>query len=311
MTQTAAIIGATGIQGGSVLRALHKTGKYNIVAITRNASSISAKTIKQKYPDVELAEANTDDVGSLKKAFKGADIVFGVTKFSDPEVLARIGAGDLDAEYKQGKNIIDAAIAAGVDKVIYSSLPSANKISGGKYPDVLLFDAKNKVEQYLWSKASKIRGATVQMGFYMENFVNFSSISAEDSKTVEFNFPVASSTKFPLVDTANDAGGVVAYILSHFDEFVGKPFEVSGGYYSIQEMVEAFQQVTRKPARHVPKSLPFVESNIALLHMFNSNEEFGYFGGKVDFLEVNKNMDYKFTTPVEYWKNRAWAGPSQ
>ncbi|KAJ2528356.1 hypothetical protein EV175_007464, partial [Coemansia sp. RSA 1933] len=58
MTITAAIIGATGNQGGSVLRSLHTTGKYKLIAITRNTSSAAAKEIKAKYPDVELAAAN-------------------------------------------------------------------------------------------------------------------------------------------------------------------------------------------------------------------------------------------------------------
>ncbi|KAJ2849897.1 hypothetical protein GGI22_005457, partial [Coemansia erecta] len=110
MTQTVAIIGATGFQGGSVLRSLHAAGKYKLVAVTRNTSSASATEIKSKYPDVELVAANVDDIASLKEAFKGADFVFGMTQFFQPEVLGKIEAGNLDAEFNQGKNIIDAAI---------------------------------------------------------------------------------------------------------------------------------------------------------------------------------------------------------
>ncbi|KAJ2584428.1 hypothetical protein EV177_010078, partial [Coemansia sp. RSA 1804] len=45
--------------------------------------------------------------------------------------------------------------------------------------------------------------------------------------------------------------------------------------------------------------------------LFRSFDEIGYFGYKTDFLEVNKKMDYKHTTPVDFWKNRGWTGPSQ
>ncbi|KAI9504411.1 hypothetical protein BX070DRAFT_185006, partial [Coemansia spiralis] len=251
--QVVAIIGTTGIQGSSVLCALCETGKYNLVAITRNTSSEPAKVSKQRYPDVEFAEANTDETESLKKAFKNVEIVYGVAQLFDPEVLAKALAGDLDTEYKQGKNTIDVAIAAGIDKIIYSSLPSIKEIFGGKYSGVLYFEGKYKVEQYLWSKASKIRGAIVQVGCYVEDFVGFSGFSSEDNKTAEFISPVASSTKLPLVDAAKDTGGAVAYILDHFDNFVGKPFKVNGGYYSMQEAVKTFRKATGKPARYVHK----------------------------------------------------------
>ncbi|KAJ2866206.1 hypothetical protein GGI22_001338, partial [Coemansia erecta] len=184
MSQTVAIIGATGHQGGSVLHALHAAGKYKLVAVTRNSSSASAKEIQTKYPDVELVAANLNDTESLKKAFNGADFVFGVTMFMQPDILDRISAGDEDAEFHQGKNIADAAIAAGVKNIIFSSLYSIDKLSGGKYPGALHFEKKDKIEQYIRSKSSVIRSAFVQLGFYMENFVNFSRISPEDGKTV-------------------------------------------------------------------------------------------------------------------------------
>ncbi|KAI9505732.1 hypothetical protein GGI25_002364 [Coemansia spiralis] len=307
MVHTVAIIGATGLQGGSVLRSLYEADKYKLIAITRNVASQSAKDIKKKYFGVELVQADLDDIESLKNAFKGADTVFGVTQFVDPSIVSKIAAGDLDAEFKQGKNAIDAAIAAGVKNVIFSTSYSIEEVSNGKYTNALNFEGKYKIEQYLWSKANNIRGVAVQLGFYMENYVRFARISPEDNETVEFVFPTAPTTKLAIVDAAKDTGGAVAYILDHFDDFVGKAFEISGGYYKAQELAEAFQEITGKPARHVcPSSAP---SNEGLKQMFASFDEFGYYGGKTDFLEVNKKMDYTFTTPIEFWKNRGWTGP--
>ncbi|KAI9504507.1 hypothetical protein GGI25_005538 [Coemansia spiralis] len=309
MLQTVAIIGATGLQGGSVLNALYGAGKYKLIAITRNISSESAKAIKKKHPGVELSEANINDVESLTKAFRGADTVFGITQFFQPDVLKNVESGDLDAEYKQGKNIVDAAIAAGVKNMIYSSLPSMKAFSSGKYAGVLHFEGKKKVENYLLSKVDKICGAVVYLGFYMENYVDFSRISPGDKETVEFTLPLPATTQLPLVDTANDAGGVVAYILDHFDDFIGKGLEISSGYYEAQEMVKAFHEVTGKPARYVQIPLSALHSE-ELGQMFKGIEEFGYFNGNTGFLEVNKKMDYKHTTPVDFWKNRGWTGPS-
>ncbi|KAJ2613448.1 hypothetical protein EV177_002522 [Coemansia sp. RSA 1804] len=310
MTQTAAIIGATGLQGGSVLRALHTAGKYKLVAVTRDASSEPAKEIKAKYPNIRLAEGDLNQVESLKKAFEGADFVFGVTMLAQPGTHDGVIVDSVSAEYKQGKNITDAAIAAGVKSIVISTIYSLNELSGGRYPEPTYFKGKLGSEKYLRSKAAEIRGAFIHIGSYMENFVSFSRISPDDNKTIEFLFPLPPATKLPLVDAATDTGGVVAYMVEHFDDFVGKSVEVSGGYYEAQEMAVAFTEATGRPAKYV--QLPYEALNNKDMELiFRSFDEIGYFGYKTDFLEINEKMDYKHTTPAEFWKNRGWTGPSQ
>ncbi|KAJ1878360.1 hypothetical protein LPJ57_003460 [Coemansia sp. RSA 486] len=309
MTKTVAIIGATGLQGGSVLKTLHASGKYNIVALTRNPSGQSAKVLLDKYPGIKLAAADLNDTESLRNAFKGADAVFGVTQFFQKDVMDKVHAGDTDAEYNQGKNMVDAAIAAGVKDMVYSSLDSIKRISNGKYPNVLHFEGKYRIQEYLLSKAAEIRGYIVQAGSYMENYVDAARISPEDSTTVEFSFPLSPETKLPLVDTANDTGAVVEYVLEHPDECQGTVFEISGGYYEVQDMVKAFTEVTGKPARYVQIPYEYIPSE-ELQQMFKGLEEFGPFDGKTEFIARNKKINYKFTTPTEFWKNRGWTGPT-
>ncbi|KAJ1895997.1 hypothetical protein LPJ81_004840, partial [Coemansia sp. IMI 209127] len=249
MTQTVAIIGATGLQGGSVLRSLHSAGKYNITAVTRNTSSASATEIKSKYPDVKLIKADLDDVESLTKAFKNTDLVFGMTLFDQPDIMNRIAAGDVDVEFNHGKNIADAAIASGVKDIIFSTLYSMSELSNGECLDAIQFDGKYKIEKYIKSKATEIRGAFIHVGYYMENYVSLSRISPEDNRTVEFAIPAKPTTKLPLVDIAKDTGGVVSHMLDNFDDFVGKTMPVCSGFYEAQDMVNAFTEVTGKPAR--------------------------------------------------------------
>ncbi|KAJ2570876.1 hypothetical protein IW140_002065 [Coemansia sp. RSA 1813] len=304
------LIGATGLQGGSVLRSLHATGNYRIIALTRSTSSASAKALKEKYPDVELAAANADDIESLKKAFTNVDIVFGMTSFSEPELLDKIHNGNTNAEFDQGKNIADASIAAGVNTLVFSTLPSLKKLSGGKYPGALQFEAKYDVENYIKSKADKIRSAFIHLGSYMDNFIRNSRISPEDNETVLFTFPLSPTYRSAFVDVTNDTGGVVSHILDHFDEFVGRSVVVSGSYYEMQDMVDAFTKATGKPAKYVqtPKSQV---SNKMVEHMFATIDEFGSYANGSDFLDVNKQMKYNHTTPEEFWKNRGWAGPAK
>ncbi|KAJ1900537.1 hypothetical protein LPJ71_005800, partial [Coemansia sp. S17] len=118
MTKLVAIVGATGLQGSSVLKSLHATGKYKLRALSRNPDSNQAASLKAKYSGVEWVPANLDDTASLRKAFQGANTVFGVTQFFQKDIMERVEHGDVDAEFNQGKNIVDAAIAAGVDSIV-------------------------------------------------------------------------------------------------------------------------------------------------------------------------------------------------
>ncbi|KAJ2341209.1 hypothetical protein GGF43_006221, partial [Coemansia sp. RSA 2618] len=216
MTKLVAIVGATGLQGGSVLKTLYASGKYKIRALTRSKSSDKATALVEKYPGIELAEADLDNVESLRQAFSGADIVFGMTDMSS--VMTRVLSGEMDAEFTQGKNIVDAAIDAGVSTIVYSGMNSANKISGGKYTKILSFESKHKAEEYLLSKSNVIDGFVVYLGSYMKNFLDYACISAKDNRTVEFNSPLNPTTQLPFVDVANDTGPVVEYILDHPNE---------------------------------------------------------------------------------------------
>ncbi|KAJ1902265.1 hypothetical protein LPJ66_000152 [Kickxella alabastrina] len=144
----------------------------------------------------------------------------------------------------------------------------------------------------------------------MENFVRFSRISPEDGKTVKFTFPLKPTTQVPFIDTANDMGAVVSHILDHPEENLSKVREVRGGYYKAQEIVSAFTEDTGILARYV--QLPYEYLGVEeAVQMFKGIDDFGSFNGRTEFIERNKLIAYKFTTPVEFWKNRGWTGPAK
>jgi len=74
-----AVMGATGAQGGGLVRALlaDQDGPFAPRAITRHASSEKARELARM--EAEVVEADIDDVESLKKAFAGAHGAFCVT----------------------------------------------------------------------------------------------------------------------------------------------------------------------------------------------------------------------------------------
>src|SRR6185436_14449702 len=115
-----AVIGSTGSQGGGLARAIlaDPNGGFAVRAITRDTNKHNAKALASQ--GAEVVSANLDDVESLKKAFAGAHGVFAVTNFWEHF------SGE--KEKAQAKNVADAAKAAGVKHVIWSTLEDTRKL---------------------------------------------------------------------------------------------------------------------------------------------------------------------------------------
>ena len=68
MTPILTVVGATGLQGGSVINSALKDAKYKIRAITRDANSLKAQALTSKA--IEVVSADVNDELSLIKAFE-------------------------------------------------------------------------------------------------------------------------------------------------------------------------------------------------------------------------------------------------
>jgi uncharacterized protein YbjT (DUF2867 family) len=81
MNKIIAVVGATGAQGGGLVRAIlaDKNGGFAVRAITRKKDSEKAKALA--HAGAEVVEADLDDAASLKNAFAGAYGAFCVTNF--------------------------------------------------------------------------------------------------------------------------------------------------------------------------------------------------------------------------------------
>jgi uncharacterized protein YbjT (DUF2867 family) len=79
-----AVIGATGQQGGAVVRALQASSQFKVRALSRNPDKH-----RDLADEVDRADVNRPD--SLKAAFEGAHVVFLVTSFGNrvPTSLSR------------------------------------------------------------------------------------------------------------------------------------------------------------------------------------------------------------------------------
>src|SRR5258707_14402074 len=147
-----AVVGATGQQGGAVVRALQASGQFKVRALTRNPA---------RHPklgdEVVLADFNRPE--TLKSAFAGAHGVFLVTNAWEA------GAD----ETRQALAAVKAAKDAGVRHFIWSTLPNVERISGGTI-DVPHFTTKANVERIV-SDAGFPYHSFVIAPFYFENLL--------------------------------------------------------------------------------------------------------------------------------------------
>jgi uncharacterized protein YbjT (DUF2867 family) len=141
------IVGATGTQGGSVLKALlsspHRSS-YHLRAITRNPSSPSALALSSQ--GVSLIKADLNDLSSLTTAFADSHIIFGVTDWATLFHSSQSAEVATATEIQQGTNLYLAAKATKtLEHYIWSTTASPSLISNGKWK-VAYLDSKASVD---------------------------------------------------------------------------------------------------------------------------------------------------------------------
>ncbi|KAF8185276.1 hypothetical protein K438DRAFT_1973988 [Mycena galopus ATCC 62051] len=167
------VFGATGTQGNAVIQALLKDGTFTPRAIIRNPESEAA--IRLKAQGVEVVRGDGLDKASLVCALRGSEAVFGVTA----PIFPLKAEGEGPNELVWGKNMVDAAKESGVKFFIWSSVPSVKKLSAGKYANVLHYEQKAAVEEYL--KSSGLVNASIHIGGFLENFWKFGLLRKTDT----------------------------------------------------------------------------------------------------------------------------------
>lgn len=161
---------------------LQETG-WHVRGVTRDPGKPESQTWAAK--GVELVKADLNDAVSLKSAFSGSTVVFGVTDFwgivGDPAVQARAQALSIPAnelayqlEVQQGRNIVDAAFATldTLDRFVLSTLSATKKWSKGKYTHNFHFDAKWEAVEYLKTTYPALDKKTsyLQVALYLSNW---------------------------------------------------------------------------------------------------------------------------------------------
>ena len=301
MAKILTVFGATGQQGGSVgdyvINDPELSTKFSVRGITRDLIKPAAQSLQQK--GVEVVKADADDKESLKQAMHGAHTVFGITATIYDDKLK-------ERELAQGKAMADAAVAAGVQYFIFSTLSSGGKISGGKLQNLAHFDVKAEIEDYI--RTQPMKSAFFAPGSFMQNFSHFMGPRPAGDGTYAIANFVKPETQLPLIDTVDDTGKYVGAILNEPEKYEGQVFSAATRLYSYSEIVETMSKASGKTVNY--KQLPLnvwssflpAQSADYMVDMFLWIQDYGYYGPKTEELVDWTAMQArgKLTTLDEY-----------
>jgi len=243
-----AVVGATGAQGGGLVRAIQNDpdSGFTARAITRDANSGKAQELAAL--GAEVVAGDVDDPESLKRAFEGAYGAYCVTfywaHFSPEKELAHAGA------------MAGAAKQAGVQHTIWSTLEDTRlwiPLSDDRMPTLMgkykvpHFDVKGEAN-HLFTNLG-VPTTFLLTAFYWDNFIYFGMGPKKGADGVlAITLPMGDK-KLPGI-AAEDIGKCALGIFKKGGEFIGKTVGIAGGHLTGAQMAAAFGRVLGKEVRY-------------------------------------------------------------
>ena len=223
-----AVTGATGQQGGAVARKLLEEG-WKVRALTRDLDKPAAQELKAL--GAEIVPGDMDERAQLDAAFQGAYGVFSVQNFWLP------GVG-FEGEIRQGKNVAEAAKAAGVQHLVYSSVGAAHRGMGQKH-----FESKWMIEQHIHSL--DIPFTILRPVAFFENF-NWERAYILNGT---FNGLGLRPEKERQLIGVDDIAAFAALAFANPSEYAGKTIELAGDALTESQLADTFTRVIGRPVR--------------------------------------------------------------
>jgi uncharacterized protein YbjT (DUF2867 family) len=223
-----AVIGATGQQGGAVVRALQAGGKFRVRALTRSPA-------KHRELADELVEADLNRPETLKLAFEGAHGVFLVTNFWEPGT----------DEPKQATAAIRAAKNAGVKHFVWSTLPDVEAISEGKF-HVPHFTGKARIDRIVKETGFAYHTLVVAPFFY-QNLTGALAPKKQEDGTLGWSLPLDPNVRAIHMGDITELGDIVAGAFVHADHAGhGEYLPLVGDFMSFNEIVDTLNRQGHK-----------------------------------------------------------------
>ncbi|KAF8336242.1 NmrA-domain-containing protein [Cantharellus anzutake] len=231
-----AVLGSTGVQGGSVVRSLLADGTFAVRGLTRNVNGEAATKLKEAGAQVVFADL--EDVESLKKAFKGVYGVFGVTVWA---LYLGVDKFDQDKsrdhETQHGKNIVDAVESEGIKHLVWSTLEPTESSDLHVYH----FESKANVDKYI--AARKVPATLLFTSVFFSNLTRIPGWLKKEGDTVKVEIPIPHDVPIPWYD-ARGTGDWVVPILKNPDKWIGKRVDAYGSSNTPEQVAEVLKKKT-------------------------------------------------------------------
>jgi uncharacterized protein YbjT (DUF2867 family) len=252
MARIITVFGATGAQGGGLVRAILADPQqaFGVRAVTRSPDSDKGRALAQA--GAEVVQADLDDAASLHRAMEGAHGVYAVTNFWEHFSPER--------EYAQARNLAAAARDAQVAHVIWSTLEDTRRqvpLDDDRMPTLMgrykvpHFDAKGEANVEFVSNG--VPTTLLYVSFYWDNLIQFGmGPKRGPDGTLVFALPMGEA---PLAGIgAEDVGPCALGIFRRGTEAIGQEIGIAGEHLTGRQMAEAMARVLGEPVQYVSPS---------------------------------------------------------
>lgn len=301
------IVGATSKQGRSVAATLLRSKRFRVRALTRNDGSPAAVALRDMGAEVIGVPAGRTK--ELVVAFEGAAGAFLMTPPITPPDTS---------EAPLGRQLADAAVAAGVQHIVFSTLENVDRISGGaKYAPH--FTDKAEVADYI--RGLPISRSFVMLAFFYTNLLEY-YVPRYEGDTLLLPIYLPEDFRAPFVDPLTATGPVVLEIFSNPVLYDGKTLPIVGDLISPREIVDTFRRVTGIRAEYrnaftrdgLLQNFPdFADNELLvdeLLGMVEYAVEYGYYAKERD-LDWSRKLNPETLNWEQFLRTTGWRGDRQ
>jgi uncharacterized protein YbjT (DUF2867 family) len=303
------VVGALSKQGRSAATTLLQSGRYRVRALTRRVDAPEARQLARLGAELMTVPLELGRTPELATGFAGAHGAFLMTPpIAPPDTH----------EQALGRQLADAAVEAGVQHIVFSSLEDVDAITGGE-KWVPHFTDKAKIEAYI--RTLPVTSSFIQMAFFYTNLIEYYS-PRMDGDTLVFPVYLPEDFRAPFVDPLTATGPAVLELFDHPQRYAGKTLPVIGDVISPREIVQTFARVTGKKVaygsaftregllRHFPGFAANEGLVRELLGMAEYAVEYGYFRADRD-MSWSREMNPQSVTWEQFLRTTGWQGQAQ
>ncbi|MFJ4681816.1 NmrA family NAD(P)-binding protein [Streptomyces sp. NPDC088789] len=232
------VTGATGKQGGATVRRLLVEGRP-VRALVREPDSPAAGALAAH--GARLVCGDFDDPASLRAALDGVAGVFGV-----PPVAYGPDGPETRREAERGRALIDAAAAAGVEQVVFSTIASVSPAWRGT-PGTPLSQGKALIEEYLHDRIAL--PTVLRPVRFMTNYLGTGMTGIDDitGGVHRHLFPPDEPLQMIALE---DVAEFAALAFADPARFAGRTLELAGDAPTPVAAVAAITEATGVPLRY-------------------------------------------------------------